>query len=140
LRAYPPLLGSLGRLVGPTLGKEVDLKLCTRGGLRGTPLGLLPPLGREGVPLTTTDDFQTTQKLRISTVPKYSYHPRKKILQHLVKTLLPKKRDHRGYSFDYSQRNISFFFYEYFCTDPDLLTRKFDIAHTGIPDNDHLGG
>jgi hypothetical protein len=33
---------------GFQLGKEVDLKLCTRGGLRGTPLGLLPPLGERG--------------------------------------------------------------------------------------------
>ena len=37
-----------GRLVGPSLGKEVDLKLCTRGELRGTPLGLLTPLGERG--------------------------------------------------------------------------------------------
>jgi len=41
-------LGSPGRLVGPSLGKKVDLKLCTRGGLRGTPLGLLPPLEERG--------------------------------------------------------------------------------------------
>jgi len=54
--------------------------------------------------------------------------------------LVHQKRDHRGNSFDYSHRNISFFFYENFCTDGNLLTRKFDIAHTGIPDNDHLGG
>jgi len=38
----------LGRLVGPSLGKEVDLKLYTRWGLRGSPLGLLPPLGERG--------------------------------------------------------------------------------------------
>jgi hypothetical protein len=48
LRAFPPLRGSLGCLVGPSLDKEVDLKLCTREGLRGTPLGLLPSLGERG--------------------------------------------------------------------------------------------
>jgi hypothetical protein len=46
--SIPPLWGSLGRIVVPSLGKEVDLKLCTRGGLRGTPLGLLRPLGERG--------------------------------------------------------------------------------------------
>ena len=59
--------------------------------------------------------------------------------QNLVATL-SQKRDHRGYSVDHSHRNISFFFYENFCTDRYCLTRKFDIAHTGIPDNNHLGG
>ena len=65
----PPLWGSLGRLVEPSLGKEVDLKLCTRGGV--LPLGCFPLWGREGVTLTTTDDFQKTQKLRISTEPNF---------------------------------------------------------------------
>jgi len=37
----------LGRLFGPSLGREVNLKHCTIGGLRGTPLGLLPPLGEK---------------------------------------------------------------------------------------------
>jgi len=33
-------------------------------------VGCLPLRGREGVTLTTTEDFQKTQKLRISTEPK----------------------------------------------------------------------
>jgi len=38
------------------------------GGVKGMlPLGCLPLWEREGVTLTTTEDFQTTQKLRIST-------------------------------------------------------------------------
>jgi hypothetical protein len=43
-----PFGGCSGTSSGPRWGKEVDLKLCTRGGLRGTPLGLLPPLGERG--------------------------------------------------------------------------------------------
>jgi hypothetical protein len=53
---------SLRHLVGLSLGEEVDLKLCTRGGVKEYSLGLLPPLGREGVTLPTTEDFSTTQK------------------------------------------------------------------------------
>ena len=64
MRAFPPLQESLGRLVGPSLGKEVDLKLCTRGGLRGTPLGCFPLWGREGVTLTTTEDFKNHSKIK----------------------------------------------------------------------------
>ena len=64
MRAFPPLRGSLGPLVGPSLGKDVDLKLCTRGGLRGTPLGVLPPLGERGVTLTTTEDFKNNSKIK----------------------------------------------------------------------------
>jgi hypothetical protein len=64
LRAFPPLQEPLGRLVRPSLGKEVDLKLCTRWGLRGTPLGLLPPLGREGVTLTTIEDLKNNSKIK----------------------------------------------------------------------------
>jgi hypothetical protein len=43
-----PFWGRSGASSGPPLGKEVDLKLCTSGGLRGTPLGLRPPLGEKG--------------------------------------------------------------------------------------------
>ena len=50
------------------------------------------------------------------------------------------KRIYPVLSIDYSHRNISFFFYENFCTDRNLLTRKFNIGHTSIPDYDHLGG
>jgi hypothetical protein len=39
---------SLRHLFGPSLGEEVDLKLCTRGGLRNTSPGLLPSLGERG--------------------------------------------------------------------------------------------
>jgi hypothetical protein len=33
-------------------------------GLRGTPLGLLPPLGREGVTLTTIEDLKNNSKIK----------------------------------------------------------------------------
>jgi len=64
LRVFPPLRGSLGRLVGPSLGKEVDLKLCTRGGLRGTPLGLLPPLGERGGPPHNNRELPNNSKIK----------------------------------------------------------------------------
>ena len=63
--SIPPLGGRSGASSDPRLSKEVDLKLCIRGGGQGVlPLGCLPLWGREGVTLTTTsEDFQTTQKL-----------------------------------------------------------------------------
>src|SRR5208337_1816557 len=56
-----PLRGSLGRLVGPSLGEKVDRKpSITEWGSRDAPPGLPPPLGREGVTLiTTTEDSRT---------------------------------------------------------------------------------
>ena len=46
--SIPPLRGSLGRLIGPSPGKVVDLKFRTGKGSRGTPPGLPPPLGERG--------------------------------------------------------------------------------------------
>jgi len=54
-RASPPF-GSLGRLVGPSLGK--NLKNISELGVKGMlPLGCLPLWGREGVTLTVFLSF-----------------------------------------------------------------------------------
>ena len=63
--SIPPPWGSLGRLVGPSLGKEVNLILCIRGGSRGTPLGLPPPLGeRGGHPHNNIRGFPDNSKIK----------------------------------------------------------------------------
>jgi hypothetical protein len=59
-----PFWGRSGASSGPQ-GKEVDLKLCTRGGLRGTPLGLLPPHNNRQLPNNSKikDFYRANKKL-----------------------------------------------------------------------------
>jgi hypothetical protein len=101
-------------------------------GTGGSLIGMMPESTDKRSSHTVETFFLTGDPMN------YGYQSRKKYFKS-GRDSFTKKRDHRGYSFDYSHRNISFFIYENFCTDRYLLTRKLDIAHTGIPDNYHLG-
>ena len=69
---FPPLWGSLGRLVEPSLGKGRFIEnFAQERGQGGLPLGSLLLWGREGVNLTTTtEDFLNNSLIEDFTRPK----------------------------------------------------------------------
>jgi hypothetical protein len=68
----PPLGGRSGASSDPRWARRLIENFAQEGGLGGLPLDSLPLWGREGVTLTTTtEEFQTTHNLRISTEPNH---------------------------------------------------------------------